>query len=531
MIKALFRKQFAEVVSQFSRRSGTKPGASPKRGVVIFFAIFGILYLSLGFTFFTASKELLANLTEATFPLFFMIVGLIAAAIGLLGSVFNAYSTIFDAKDNEGLLSLPIPPHRIVFARVAVLTAMTLLYAGAVWLPALLAFLLYANTALVGKVFSLLLFLPMTLLIEAVTLGIAFVVALIARRVKNKKAVIIVFSFVLVLAFYFLYFRAQSIVTEITVLPEIPVAARYALFFFYSMGRASQGSPLHLLIVIGTAAAAFGLAYFLLSHFFVKFTTASKNTSKTKRKGVVKSAGRSLSLYKRELRLFVSSPAYVMNASFGVIFLIAMPIIAIVKADALRDLVATLRSYLPGTNGTALAAIVVLFLEGMCCLTAPCISMEGKRLYLLRALPIDATEVFKAKILLHLTVSLPGTVFASVTLAAVLGADALGWAFLILLPVAHALFVGLVGLCMNIHFPVLNWTDEITAVKSGASVLITVFGVMISTMIVGGVYFPLTVLLSDGIFLLIATVLYVGADLVMIRWLKARGKEKFERLG
>ena len=531
MIKALLRKQFAEVISQFSRRSGAKKGVTPRRGLVIFLVIFGALYLSLGFTFFTVSKELLSAFTQDTFPLFYMIVGLIAVAIGLLGSVFNAYSTIFDAKDNETLLSLPIPPSRIVFARVVALSAMTLLYAGAVLLPSALAFLLYADTGALGKINALLLFLPLTFLIEAVTLGIAFVVALLARRAKNKKAVIVVLSFVFILAFCFLYFRAQSIVSELTLLTEIPAGARYGLFFFYSMGRASQGSPADMLIVVATAAAAFLLAYGLLSHNFVKFTSSRKSVRAKGKKGVVKSAGRTFALFKREWKLFSSSPTYVMNSAFGVIFLIAIPIVAIVKAGALGDLVKSLAEFFPRANGTGIAAMVILFTEGMCCVTAPCISIEGKRIYLLRTLPLEPQEIFRAKILLHLAVAAPGILFGSVTLGVLLRADLLSRVFLIALPFVHSLFTGLMGHCLNLDFPVLDWTDEMTAIKSGAGVLLSVLGTMILTLVVSGLYFLLVFAVSDGVYLLIATALYGVADAIMIYWLKTKGVAKFEKLG
>ena len=68
MIKALFRKQFTELISQFSRRRNGEQG-TPKRGIILFSVIFGILYCSLGFTFFTVSKEMLNGFTEATVPL------------------------------------------------------------------------------------------------------------------------------------------------------------------------------------------------------------------------------------------------------------------------------------------------------------------------------------------------------------------------------------------------------------------------------------------------------------------------------
>ena len=331
MIKALFRKQFAEIFSQFSKKNGTK-SASPKKGLITVILIFGVLYVSLGTTFFTLAKEMFATLTPDTFPLFYMVIGLIATAIGLLGSVFNAYTTIYEAKDNEMLLSLPIPPRRIVMVRVATLLVMTLLYSGSVLLPAFLAFMVYGNPTLLGGINAALLFIPLILLVEAVTIGIAFIVAAAARRVKNKKAIVLVFSMVLVLLFYLVYFRAQSFVSELAMAGSIPDVARYALFFYYSMGRAAQGSAIDMLIVVVTGVGAFLIAYLLLSHFFVKFTTAKKNLASKGKKGVVKAASLRFSLFKREWKIFSSSPAYVMNAAFfGVLFLIILPIVAIVK--------------------------------------------------------------------------------------------------------------------------------------------------------------------------------------------------------
>lgn len=531
MIKALFRKQFAEIFSQFSKKNGTK-NTSPKKGLITVVIIFGVLYVSLGTTFFTLAKEMFATLTPDTFPLFYMVIGLIATAIGLLGSVFNAYTTIYEAKDNEMLLSLPIPPRRIVMVRVATLLVMTLLYSGSVLLPAFLAFMVYGNPTLLGGINAALLFIPLILLVEAVTIGIAFIVAAAARRVKNKKAIVLVFSMVLVLLFYLVYFRAQSFVSELAMAGSIPDVARYALFFYYSMGRAAQGSAIDMLIVVVTGVGAFLIAYLLLSHFFVKFTTAKKNLASKGKKGVVKAASLRFSLFKREWKIFSSSPAYVMNSAFfGVLFLIILPIVAIVKADALRGVMEMLAVTFPKTSGTAIAATVVAVIEGMSCITAPSISIEGKRISLLRSLPIRTEDVFFSKIALHLAVVLPGTLFASITLAAVLSADALSRVTMILFPIAHTVFTALFGLTMNVNFPVLDWTDEITAIKSGAAVLITVFGVMIMTTLVGGLYFAFASFMSDGVYLLILTVLFIIADLVLINWLRNTGKRKFEKLG
>jgi len=285
-----------------------------------------------------------------------------------------------------------------------------------------------------------------------------------------------------------------------------------------------------MLVACLTGAAAFGLALFLLSRNFVKFITSKKSLSVKGKKGVVKSATMRRSLFMREWKLFSSSPAYVMNSAFGVIFLIAVPIFAIVKASALRGAAQAFAAYFPNASGVGIAAMVLIFTSGMCCITAPAISMEGKRIYVLRSLPVPTMDIFIAKLLVHLAVVLPGALFMNITLAVVLRADVMSWIFMILLPVAHALFTACIGLCFNVTFPVLDWTDEMTAVKSGVSVLISVFGAMILNLLLCGAYFLIVQLFRDGVYLLLLTLLYSVGAAIMLSWLKAKGVKKFEKL-
>ncbi len=46
--------------------------------------------------------------------LYYALMGLLALAFGVFGSVFSTYAGLYQAKDNELLLSMPIPPRRIL---------------------------------------------------------------------------------------------------------------------------------------------------------------------------------------------------------------------------------------------------------------------------------------------------------------------------------------------------------------------------------------------------------------------------------
>lgn len=50
--------------------------------------------------------------------LYFALMGLLAILLGSFGSVFNTYSGLYLAKDNDLLLSMPIPVNAIMGARL-----------------------------------------------------------------------------------------------------------------------------------------------------------------------------------------------------------------------------------------------------------------------------------------------------------------------------------------------------------------------------------------------------------------------------
>ena len=72
--------------------------------------------------------------------LYFAIMGLLAILLGAFGSVFNTYSGLYLAKDNDLLLSMPIPVRTIMAARLLGVYLMGLMYSGVVMLPAIIVY-------------------------------------------------------------------------------------------------------------------------------------------------------------------------------------------------------------------------------------------------------------------------------------------------------------------------------------------------------------------------------------------------------
>ena len=72
---------------------------------------------------------------------YFALMSLLAVLLGAFGSVFNTYSSLYLAKDNDLLLSLPIPVRTIMAARLLGVYLMGLMYSAIVIIPAVIVYL------------------------------------------------------------------------------------------------------------------------------------------------------------------------------------------------------------------------------------------------------------------------------------------------------------------------------------------------------------------------------------------------------
>ena len=110
MLKILLRKQFSEIFRNYFYDAKRNKKRS-KGAVIAYIALFVlIMAVVLGGMFALFSFAICGEMVAAGMDwLFFVVMGMLAILLGTFGSVFNTYSTLYLAKDNDLLLSLPIP--------------------------------------------------------------------------------------------------------------------------------------------------------------------------------------------------------------------------------------------------------------------------------------------------------------------------------------------------------------------------------------------------------------------------------------
>ena len=194
MTKAILKKQLMESFSwlYFNRKNGKKRTV---KGIIGYVALYLMLFGMLGYIFYMMAITLAEPLCEAGIGwLYFVMMSLVAVVLGVFGSVFNTYASLYQPKDNDLLLSMPLPASRILLARLAGVYLMGLMYELIVMIPALLVWFMVGRVSGVGMILSLLLPFVLSLFILSLSCALGWVVALISAHVKNKSAVTVVLS-------------------------------------------------------------------------------------------------------------------------------------------------------------------------------------------------------------------------------------------------------------------------------------------------------------------------------------------------
>jgi ABC-2 type transport system permease protein len=264
---------------------------------------------------------------------------------------------------------------------------------------------------------------------------------------------------------------------------QIADAFERVLYPAYHLGKAiAEASGTSLLAFLLSALIPFIIAWFVLQHFFISIATTNRGVIRVVYvEKPMKSSSPTRALVKKELHLFFQNPMYMLNSGFGLIFMLALPVVLLVQPSLLAPL---LSQYDIPLHLIGMAAVgVMCLLASTVLISAPSISLEGKTLWIARSLPVNAGQVLLSKAYAHIFVCLPVILVSAVVLGLALRLQAWYVFFSLLLPALVAAIMGLTGVIINLKLPKFDWNTPTEAVKQSASVLVAmVFGFALVTL-------------------------------------------------
>lgn len=456
MLKTLLKKQMAEIFRNYFY--DPKKNKMRSRGATIAYIALYVLLMAgvLGGMFALLAVGICAPMAAAGVGwLYYLVMGLIAVLLGAFGSVFSTYSSLYLSKDNDLLLSMPIPVRYVMASRLLGVYLLGLMYSGVATVPSVIVYWIVAPVTagtVVGGVLTVLL---VSVIVMVLSCLLGWVVARISLKLKNKSFVTVILSLAFLAAYYFVYYKAQGLITLLAENAAVYGAKiRGSAYLLYLFGSVGAGDWLAMLIVTLSQAALLALTLWVIARSFLKIATATGSVKKARfEHKAVRAQSVQRALLGKELRRFTASPNYMLNCGFGILMLPAAGIALLIKGRALAQLL---------------------------------------------------DDAFGA-----------GADIVPVLLSAAL---------------LYTLLSALAALALGLKMPNLTWTNEITPIKQGGSVMLALFANWFYAIALGGLYFLCGRYLSAAAYLAIFAAVTAVVCALLLRWLKRRGTRIFAAL-
>ena len=532
MLKTLLKKQMAEIFRNYFY-DPKKNKMRSKGATIAYIALYALLMVGLlGGMFALMAVGLCGPLVEAGMGwLYYLLMGLIAVLLGTFGSVFSTYSSLYLSKDNDLLLSMPIPVRCVMASRLLGVYLLGLMYAAVVIVPGVIVYWITAPVTAGTIVGGVLMVLLVSVIVMVLSCLLGWVVARISLKLKNKSFITVILSLLFLAAYYFVYYKAQALITLLVENAAVyGMKIRGSAYLLYLFGCVGAGDWLAMLIVTVTQAALLALTMWGIARSFLKIATATGSVKKMRfEHKAVRAQSTQRALFGKELRRFTASPNYMLNCGLGILMLTAAGIALIIKGGALGQTLADVFSGNVGVVPVLMCAAVCL-LASMNDMAAPSVSLEGKNLWLAQSLPVVPWQALRAKLDVQLVLTGVPVLFCALCMVITLPGSALEKVLLVVVALLYTLLSALAALALGLKMPNLTWTNETTPIKQSGCVMLSLFANWFYAIALGGLYFLCGNAISAATYLAIFAVVTAAGSALLLRWVKKQGARIFAAL-
>lgn len=531
MLKALLKKQIREIVSlMFKNKKNTQKTSKTK--VASYAIVYVFLFIIVAAMFFSMANVICEPfLTVKLDWLYFVIMGMVAIAFGVLGSVFNTYASLYQAKDNDLLMSLPIPAPYILMIRVAGVYIVGMFYQLLVMIPAIIVYFLNTDITVEKIIGCILITIMNSLFLLALSCILGWIVAEVSSKLKFKNLVIVIVSIIFFGIYYYVSYKAYDVIQELVAKAEIVgEKIKGVAYPLYAMGQGATGNIKYMIIYSAMVIVLLAVVLFVLTKSFFSIATENKGEKKKvyrikneKQKSVSKA------LLFRELKRFTSSAMYMLNCALGCLFIIVLTGAALVKTNEINKVISLIG--IDKTYISVCITLIVCAIMSMNDITAPSISLEGKNIWIAKTLPVDTWQILKAKLILHNVITITPMIVCTVILGIIFKLSILQMLLVIIVSIIFVMLNGAVGLIINLKMPNLNWVTEAAAVKQNFGVFLAMlFGWAMIAVIAVGYWELFTHWVTGDTYLMVVMLVLLFTLFVAYKWLKDRGTEIFRNL-
>ncbi|MBQ0135234.1 MAG: hypothetical protein KBS43_00660 [Oscillospiraceae bacterium] len=537
MFKLILKKQLLEIGTFYVK--DRKTGARAKGSKLLLTAGLWIFCM---FSLFMAGFAMSSLFGSTFFEIgldwfYFITMGIISIFFGVFGSVFNTYASLYKAKDNDLLLSMPINTNSILSAKIFVTFLMSMIFSCIFYVPTCIYYYTHVPQSFASVLGTIVMFIGVNIFSTALVCILGYFLALASNKLQGKSYVSVVITLLFIAGYYYVYFRINKYLNYIAANGEIFAEnIRGKAKLLHMFGAAFVGDTKSMLLYFVVFAAFLALVYFVLSSRYLKIMCTNKGSAKVEyvAEKAIKSKSVSSALISKELSHFTKSTIYLLNGGLGIIMMPAFALVIALRADYIKGVMAGLSTQIPGIENYYPLVIIALAMaiSSTVMITAPSISLEGKNAWILKSLPVNTTDIFAAKIKTQNRLAIPAMAIFAVVTSLALGLDYSSVITVAVTSVVYMMLSSYLGLMLNLLFPNLEWKDESVPVKQGAPILIMMFGGWAFIVILGALYyFALRKIpLDPGDYVIALMVLFAVCGRLVRNWINTKGVNRWEEL-
>ena len=259
----------------------------------------------------------------------------------IIEGVYKSGPLLFNCKDDQLLLSLPIKRSTVFFVRVFKFYVFELIFNVLFILPLIISYIRWAENldwTFFLTSFVMIITLPVIPVVISCIIGV--IISNITSKFKFKNLAQIVIPMLIILGVLYLSYNMDGVYEDIA--KHATSINDFIMKIYYPAGVYSKlitdFNIIDLLIFILINLVILVVAIFILSRFYFKINSNLKNISTSKKVKidnlVIKSRSKTRSLIRKELNIFFKTPVFIVNAGFALVMYIIIVIGLSIKYDS-----------------------------------------------------------------------------------------------------------------------------------------------------------------------------------------------------
>lgn len=502
-----------------------------------------LLMLVFMFSIFSNVNNLFQKVAEYHLQsLLLVLFSFMTSLMVIIEGVYKTGPLIFNCRDDQLLLSLPIDRKLVLFVRIFKFYVFELIFNSLFMIPIMADYVLWADN--VNSTFyltSVIMLFIMPIIPIIISCIIGLITSSLSSKFKFKNLTQILLSMIFLLGILFVTMNLESIfeyfVMNSNSLSDIlkkiyyPAAVYLDLINDFNLFELIKFILINILIYI--------LGILILNKYYFKINSGLKRVVSNKKVNVedlnIKQNSKNNSLIKKELNIFFKTPVFIVNAGFSLVLFIVMAIMLCIKFDGFMNTLGSTKDFvflkdLLVSNVPLIILLLVIMASFMTSITSSLISLEGKNISLLKSLPLKTKDILLSKIKACLILTTPVLFIGDIIMIIRFKIGIIPSIFILILSILLPLTSHFIGILINLKYPKLDFENSAEVVKQSMSSFISVMIGMLLLILNYVLIFSTIDIFNYNIILLFITIFYLLLNYILYLILIRKGVKRFNNL-